>query len=119
MNKAARTLGYTIALSVAVLTLALTFQYHVRLRLLEHRTVVIQPGKWVWVECQTQAFSATIEEVTAFGIVVSVAAPPPEGLPCTVTNIAARGERRYFMPFRTLLEVRVGEQEKWSNPFPI
>jgi len=44
MNKAARTLGYTIALSVAVLTLALTFHYHVRLRLLEHRTVVIQPG---------------------------------------------------------------------------
>jgi len=108
-----------IAVVVAVSMLALTFHYQMRLRLLEHRVVVIQPGKWVWVECQTDEFSATIEEVTTSGIVVFVAAPSPKGLPCKAVDIAARGERRYFLPFQTLGGVRVGEQEQWTNPFSI
>ena len=119
MNKAARNLGCMIAIGVAVSTSALAFHYPFRLRLLEHRVVVIEPGKWVWVECQTDEFSATIEEVTTSGIVVFVAAPSPKGLPCKAVDIAARGERRYFLPFRTLLGVRVGEQGEWTNPFSI
>lgn len=108
-----------IAIAFAVSTSALAFHYHVRLRLLEHQVVVIQPGKWVWVECQTDEFSATIEEVTISGVVVTVANPSPKGLPCKALDIAARGEHRYFLPFRTLAGVRVGEQEKWSNLFSI
>lgn len=119
MKNAARTLGCMIVLAVVVSTLALAFHYHVRLRLLEHRVVVIHPGKWVWLECQTLSFPATIEEVTTSGIVVSVGASSPKGLPCTIVGIAARGEGRYFLPFPTVLGVRVGEQERWSNPFPI
>lgn len=119
MKNAARIVGRMIIFGVLVSTLALAFHYHVRLRLLEHRVVLIHPGKWVWVECQTHAFAATIEEVTTSGIVVSVGAAAPEGLPCTIVGIAARGEGRYFMPFPTVLGVRVGDQEKWSNPFPI
>lgn len=119
MKNALRTFGQVILLTAALSTLALAFHYHVRLRLLEHRVVVIHPGKGVWVECQTLSFPATVEEVTTSGIVVSVDASAPKGLPCTAVSIAARGEHRYFLPFRTLLGVTVGAQEKWSNPFPI
>jgi hypothetical protein len=104
-----------VAIAVAVSTVALAFHYYFRLRLLEHEVVVIQPGKWVWVECQTNEFSATIEEVTITGILVSVAASSPKGLPCEAIGIAASGEHKYFLPFQTLLGVRVGNQEKWSN----
>lgn len=117
--KTARNLGYILAIAVVLLMLALAFHYQMRLRLLEHSAVVIQPGKWVWVECQTHEFSATIEEVTTSGIVVFVAAPPPKGLPCKAVDITARDEHRYFLPFRTLLGVKIGEQEKWANPFSI
>jgi len=119
MKKSAHTLGLVIAIAVVVSTSAFTFHYQVRLRLLEHRSVVIQPGKGVWVECQTHAFPATLEEVTTTGIVVSVDAPLPKGLPCPATGVAERGERRYFLPFRTVLELTAGERQKWSNPFPI
>jgi len=104
-----------VAIAVAVSTVAPAFHYYARLRLLEHKVVVIQPGKWGWVECQTKEFSATIDEVTISGILVSVAASSPKGLPCEAIGIAASREHEYFLPFQTLLGVRVGNQEKWSN----
>lgn len=119
MHKFARNLGLAILALVAVSILGLVFHYWVRLTRLEHTAVFIYPGKGVWVECQTHGFPATIEEVTASGILVSVGVPLPSGLPCAATEVVARGERSYFMPFRTVLGVKVDGQEVWSNPFSI
>lgn len=96
MNKCARKLAGVIAISVAVSTLSLAFHYYARLRLLEHKAVLVQPGKWVWVECQTDNFAASIEEVNASGIVVFVGATSSKGLLCKAAGITARGEHRYF-----------------------
>jgi hypothetical protein len=117
MYKFARKLGLTIAALLTISTSSLAFHYYGRLKLLEHTAVLIHPGKWVWVECQTHGFPATIEEVTASGIVVAVGTQSPVGLPCQATAVIAQGDRRYFMPFRTVMVVMVNGQEAWSNPF--
>lgn len=116
IERLARNAARAIAIGVTVAACALAFHYYIRLRLLEHTVVVVVPGKWVWVECRTQLFSATIEEVSMSGIVVSVDAPLPVGLPCNELGITAQGDGKYFFPFRTVLGLTVNGDRIWSNP---
>jgi len=108
-----------LAILVAVPTLALAVHYYVRLHLMIHSTVDIEPGKWVWVECETHRFSATIDDVTVSGIVVRTGVGQPQGMPCEVVGVTVTGDRHYFMPFRTVLGINVNERRVWSNPFPM
>lgn len=109
----------SLAILVAVLALALAVHYYVRLHLMTHSAVIIEPGKWIWVECETHRFSATIDDVTVSGIVVHTETGQPQGLPCDAVGVTVTGDHRYFMPFRTVLGISVNEQRIWSNPFPI
>jgi hypothetical protein len=77
--------------------------------------LVVIPGKWVWVECQIQPFAATIEEVRASGIMVSVATPA--GLDCNELGIIAQGDNKFLLPFRTVHELRIDGHGVWSNPY--
>lgn len=106
-----------LAILVAVLALALAVHYYVRLHLMTHSAVIIEPGKWVWAACETHRFSATIENVTLSGLVLRTETGQPHGLPCEVVGVTVTGDHRYFMPFRTVLGISVSERRIWSNPF--
>jgi len=108
-----------IAALLVAAVLGLAFHYYVRPVSLKRQAVVIEPGKWVWVECETQPFSATLEHVRASGIIVSVAPPLPKGLPCEAVGLVARDSRTAFLPFRTIRAIQVNGQRAWSNPFPM
>jgi hypothetical protein len=116
IKRCARNAARAIAIAVTVAASGLLFHYYIRLRLLEHTVVVVVPGKWVWAECRTRLFSATIEEVSISGIMVSVDAPLPVGLPCNKLGITAQGDGKYFFPFRTVLGLTVNGDRIWSNP---
>jgi hypothetical protein len=119
MLKVARMATRAIAIAVIVAISALVFHYYIRLRTLEHTPLVVTPGKWVWVECQTHPFASTIEEVSSSGMMISVVTPLPAGLPCNEVGISAQGGNRYFLPFRTVLDLRIDGHKVWSNPFPM
>lgn len=116
IHRFARNAARAFAIAVTFAACALIFHYYIRLRLLEHTVVVVVPGKWVWVECRTRLFSATIEDVRLSGIVVSVDTPVPVGLPCNDFGITAQGVNKYFFPFRTVLGLTVNGEKIWSNP---
>jgi hypothetical protein len=107
--------GRAIVSTVAIA--AILAHYYVRLGLLKQTTVVILAGKWVWVECQTRPFTATLEEVNTDGITVSVGAPLPTGLPCNHLGVTSQGGNRYFLPFRTVFGLEVDGRRMWSNPY--
>lgn len=79
--------------------------------------MIVIPGKWVWVECRTLPFVATIEEVRVSGITVSVVAPLPAELRCDELGITAQGGNKYFFPIRTVLGLQIDDHRVWSNPY--
>jgi hypothetical protein len=117
MLKVARMATRAIAIAVIVAISGLVFHYYIRLRVLEHTPLVVIPGKWVWVECRTLPFAATIEEVRVSGIMVSVVAPLPAQLPCNELGIIAQGNNKYFLPIRTVLGLQIDDHRVWSNPY--
>ena len=119
MLKPLRIAMRAIAVVVIVVAAALAFHYHVRLRLLENRPLVVVPGKWVWVECQTMPFVATIEEVGINGVVLTETANLRAKLPCEEVGIIERGGNRLYFPFRAMLGLEIDGRRIWSNPYPM
>lgn len=115
-EKLIRKIANATGIVVALVVCGLAFHYYVRLLLLEQTVVAVVPGKWVWVECQTPQFSATIDQVGVSGVTISVGAPLPIGLPCKQLGIIALGNGKYFFPFRTVLALRQQNKVIWSNP---
>lgn len=107
MRPSVRNAVRALAILVAVPAPALTVHYYVRLHFMAHSAVVIEPGKWVWVECQTHRFTATIDDVTVSGIIVRTEAGQPQGLHCEIVGV---GDHRFFMPFRTVSAINVNER---------
>ena len=101
-----------------VLALAGFAHYQVWLRSFEGTPVTVVPGKWVWVECHTEPFQATIERVGWDGVTIR-SEENTIGLPCPSVGISSLSDGRYFFPFRTVLEVEHKERYRWINPFPI
>lgn len=106
-----------IAVALIVAISGLFFHYYIRLRVLQHTPLIVIPGKWVWVECRTLPFAATIEEVSVSGIMVSTVAPLPPELRCDELGITAHGDNKYFFPIRTVLGLQIDDRRVWSNPY--
>ena len=107
----------TIAIPLVV-ALAILSHYQVWLRSFTGEAVTVIPGKWVWVECHTQPFKASIESIGLDGVTIE-SQGAVSGLPCPSVGISSLGNNRYFFPFRTILAVKQGERYRWRNPFPI
>jgi hypothetical protein len=111
-----RILGLIAAFPLVLLVLALA-HYQVWLRSFAGSTVRIEPGKWVWVECQMQSFEARIESIGLEGVTLESEAEVA-GIPCSAVGIAGLGGGRYFFPFQTVLSVEAVGRVRWKNPFP-
>ena len=114
---ARRILSLIVATSILLLLLTVA-HYQIWLRSFKGSDVGIEPGKWVWVECQVQPFHGKIEDIGTTGITLSSDVGIP-GLPCGAVGITKLGNGRYFLPFQTVLSVKATGRVHWRNPFPI
>jgi len=107
-----------VVAAVVILGALLLAHYQIWLRSFTGVAVTIEPGKWVWVECQPSSFKATIEALDLHGITIRIS-QAVHGLPCEAVGIASLGGGRYFLPFQTVLVVEAEGRIRWENPFSI
>lgn len=116
-TKVRRALRLITGALVGLLVLVVA-HYQLWLRSFEGADVTVKPGKWVWVECKTQPFSARLEILGLSGVTLSSDLVLP-GIPCAAVGVTSLGAGKYFFPFQTILSVEAAGRFPWKNPFPI
>jgi hypothetical protein len=91
-----KALGVIMAIAIAPLLLAIA-HYQFWLRLFTGPVVTVEPGKWVWVECRTQASDAMSEGIGFSGVTLRGEADVT-GVPCPSVGITSLGNDKYFFP---------------------